>query len=102
MSSKGYSGCLGFLLSLLLSWIGVIIAICMPNKKRQEEQHREMLAAISSKKPAETIVFNNTGKNNIPDNTNFRIEAIRNLKAKGTSFDEYDIELEIERIKKGH
>jgi uncharacterized membrane protein YhaH (DUF805 family) len=30
---------------------------------------------------------------------NFRLEAIRNLKSSGKSFDEYDIELEIEEVK---
>jgi hypothetical protein len=30
---------------------------------------------------------------------NFRLEAIRNLKSSGKSFDEYDIELEIESVK---
>ena len=101
MSSKGYSGCLWFLLSFFLSWIGVIIAICMPNKKRQEEQHQEMIAAINSQNHSETIVINKSEKNNMPEN-NFRIKAISNLKATGTPFDEYDVELEIEKVKKEH
>ena len=100
MSSKGYSGCLWFLLSFFLSWIGVIIAICMPDKKKQGELHREMLTAISSRKHSETIIINNSEKNNMSDNRNFRIEAISNLKAAGTPFDEYDVELETEKIKK--
>ena len=74
MSSKGYSGCLWFFLSLFLSWIGVIIAICMPNIKRQEEQHREILAAVSSK----TLIVNNLGKIDTTDNS----EKLPNISGK--------------------
>ena len=33
---------------------------------------------------------------------NFRVDAIRNLKATGKPFDEYDVELEIEKLQKAH
>jgi hypothetical protein len=50
MSHKGYSGCLWFLLSLFLPWTGVIIAICMPNARRQEERFDEYDLELETEK----------------------------------------------------
>jgi len=65
------------------------LSLIYPHKKRQEEKHREMLEAISSRNHTETIVINNARRNNMPDNSNFRTEAIRSLKAVNTPFNEY-------------
>jgi len=100
MSFKGYSGCLWLFLSFFLSWIGVIIALCMPNIRRKEERHKETIAAICSQNRSETIIVNNSEKNDMQDNAHFRAEAIKNLKTIGQSFDEYDVELEVENVKK--
>jgi len=107
MMNKGYNGCLWFIISLFLSWIGVIIAACMTNIKRIEEQHTEMIAAIASNKGTQTVVVNDAVKEqptpktplSVQPTPNYRIQAIKNLKAKGQPFDEYDIELEIEELK---
>jgi hypothetical protein len=105
MSYKGYSGCLWFFIFCCLSWIGVIIALCMPNIRREEERHRETIAAITSQNHSQTVILNNQEKEQTqqtpssPSAKDFRLQAIRNLKATGKPFDEYDLELEIERIK---
>jgi flagellar basal body-associated protein FliL len=105
MSYKGYSGCLWFVVSLFLSWIGVIIALCMPNVKRQKEQHQEMIAAITSQNRSQTVILNNQEKQQTQQASSsssandFRLQAIRNLKATGNPFDDYDLEIEMERIK---
>jgi len=109
MVNKGYNGCLWFIISLFLSWIGVIVAACMTNIKRLEEQHTELIAAIASNKGSQTVVVNDIPKEQpMPQAQllqpaqpapNYRIRAIKNLKAKGQPFDEYDIEMEIDRIK---
>jgi hypothetical protein len=107
MVNKGYNGCLWFIISLFLSWIGVIIAACMTNIKRMEEQHTKMIAAIASNKGTQTVVVNDAVKEqttsqvplSVQPEPNYRIQAIKNLKAKGQPFDEYDIEMEIDRIK---
>jgi flagellar basal body-associated protein FliL len=105
MSYKGYSGCLWLFFSLFLSWIGVIIAICMPNVRRQEERHKETIAAIASQNRSQTVIVNNQEneqKQHVPSPLaiDFRLQAIRNLKEIGKPFDDYDLELEIEKIKK--
>jgi hypothetical protein len=41
MSDKGYSKREWFFLSFFLSWLGVIIALCMTDVKRQEQRHYE-------------------------------------------------------------
>jgi hypothetical protein len=107
MSNKGYSGCLWFFLSFFLSWIGVIIALCMPNVRRQEQRHYETIAAISSRNQSPQNITINDSKGHSPAPApppasapvqNYRLKAIRNLKELGQPFDEYDIELEVERI----
>ncbi|MDR1120441.1 MAG: hypothetical protein LBM08_05945 [Dysgonamonadaceae bacterium] len=105
MSNKGYSGCLWFFLSFFLSWIGVIIALCMPNVRRQEQRHYETIAAISSRNQSPQNITINAprGQSPVPVPApapvqNYRLKAIRNLKEFGQPFDEYDIELEVERI----
>jgi hypothetical protein len=105
MSYKGYSGCLWLFFSLFLSWIGVIIAICMPNVRRREERHIETIAAMTSQNRSQTVIVNNQENEqtqHLPPRPapNFRLQAIQNLKAIGTPFDEYDLELEIEEVKK--
>ena len=47
-SNKGYSGCLWFLIAAVLGWIAVIIVICMPNLKKQEQRHQETIAALTA------------------------------------------------------
>ncbi|MDR3048104.1 MAG: hypothetical protein LBU51_10960 [Bacteroidales bacterium] len=105
MSYKGYSGCLWLFFSFFLSWIGVIIAICMPNVRRQEERHRETIAAMVSQNRSQTVIVNNQENEqtqHFPSSPaiDFRLQAIRNLKTIGKPFDDYDLELEIEKIKK--
>ncbi|MDR1120444.1 MAG: hypothetical protein LBM08_05960 [Dysgonamonadaceae bacterium] len=113
MSNKGYSGCLWFILSFFLSWIGVIIALCMPNVRRQEQRHYETIAAISSRNqsPQNITINDSRGQSPAPAPApppasapvqNYRLKAIRNLKELGQPFDEYDIELETEKIKKAY
>jgi predicted outer membrane protein len=100
MSNKGQSGGLGALLGFFLSWIGVIVACCMRDLKDEERKHRETLSvmtlqrdSVSSSPPLPPL------PSSVPD---FRSEAIRNLKAAGKEFDEYDIELEINRLRSKH
>jgi hypothetical protein len=59
MHSKGYSGCLWFIIAFFLSWVAIIVALCMPNIKRQEEQHMETIAAITSQNRSQTVIVNN-------------------------------------------
>jgi hypothetical protein len=103
MSNKGYSGCLWFFLSFFLSWIGVIIALCMPNVRRQEQRHYETIAAITSRNQSPQNITINDPRGHSPAPApapvqNYRLKAIRNLKELGKPFDEYDIELEVEKI----
>ena len=103
-SNKGYSGCLWFLIAAVLGWIAVIIVICMPNLKKQEQRHQETIAALTSQK-SNIIVNNSSGKNNLSQSVpseNFRLDAIKALKAAGKPFDEYDVEIEMEKLKKEH
>jgi hypothetical protein len=59
----------------------IVVILLIVNAGKKREQHREeALGTMYSQR-------------------NFRIEAIRNLKERGKPFDEYDVELEIERIK---
>jgi hypothetical protein len=105
--NKGQLGCLGFALALFLSWIGVLIALCLTNVKRQEEQHREMLTVIASQNRSQPIVINSPQASppasvSQSPATDFRMQAIRNLKAIGKPFDDFDLELETEKVKKAY
>jgi hypothetical protein len=112
MSNKGYSGCLWFILSFFLSWIGVIIALCMPNVRRQEQRHYETIAAISSRNQSPQNITINDSRGHSPAPAaappasasvqNYRLEAIRNLKELGQPFDDYDLEIETEKVKKAY
>ena len=99
MSSKGYSGCLWFFLSFFLSWFGVIIALCMPNIRRQEQRHKETIAALSAQK-SKSINNSERSTSQFESVKGFRLDAIKNLKAMGNPFDEFDVELEMEKLKK--
>jgi hypothetical protein len=111
-NSKGQPTCLGFLLAAFLSWIGVIIALCLTDEKKLERQHQETIAAITSPNRAASqtvIVKGNEIAETEPigevapvlhhEPVNYRLMAIKNLKAIGAPFDEYDIEIEADKIK---
>jgi hypothetical protein len=100
MSNKGQNGGIGALLGFFLGWIGVIVGCCMRNLKDEERRHRETLSVMSSQRdsvssPPSLPLLSSS----VPD---FRLEAIRNLKAAGKSFDDYDIEIEIKHLRSKH
>jgi hypothetical protein len=104
---KGQLGCLGFALAFFLSWIGVLIALCLTNVKQREEQHREMLVAITSQNRSQPIVINSPQTSQMSSaspspGVDFRMQAIRNLKAIGKPFDEFDLDLETDTIRKAY
>jgi hypothetical protein len=114
MSTKGQSRGIGFIMGLGLSWIGVIIVACKPNLKVSELSSVPppvpfstpsppplAISAPSSSPPplpAESVLPHVEER----EQPNFRLEAIRKLKAAGVVFDEYDIELEIGNLRSKH
>jgi hypothetical protein len=82
----------------------------MPNVRRQEERHEETLAALTSQNHSPSVVINSqqtsqTSQTSPPPpspSADYRLQAIRNLKTIGKPFDEFDLELETEKIKKDH
>jgi hypothetical protein len=82
-ATSGGIGGFGGILVLVIIITVVIVAIVNAGKKRKQ-RHEEDLREMYSQNDSQG---------------NFRIEAIRNLKETGKPFDEYDVELEMERIK---
>jgi hypothetical protein len=103
MSRKGYSKRKWFFLSFFsfLSWILVVIALCMSDK-RKTQRHDETMADIASRdRLPENIAVNDSEDDPVspapePD---FRLKAIRKLKALGQPIDEFVIELEVEKLR---
>jgi hypothetical protein len=67
----------------------VIVEAVVNAGKRSEQRREEALRAM----------YSQNNSNTHASEPNFRIEAIRNLKEIGKPFDEYDVELETEKIK---
>jgi hypothetical protein len=75
----------------------VIVGAVEKAEKRSEQRREEALRAMNNSQGANVNVHNNSNVH--AADPNLRIEAIRNLKEIGKPFDEYDVELEIEKIK---
>jgi flagellar biosynthesis/type III secretory pathway M-ring protein FliF/YscJ len=87
---------IAIILILVIIIIVVVVSVVNAVKKREQRQ-KEALKAMNDSKGANVNVQNNS--NVRASDPNLRIEAIRNLKEIGKPFDEYDVELEIEKIK---
>jgi flagellar basal body-associated protein FliL len=74
---------------LILAVVIIVIVVAVVNAGKRREQRRE---------EALRAMYSQNNSNVHASKPNFRIEAIRNLKELGQPFDEYDIELEVERI----
>ncbi|MDR1120442.1 MAG: hypothetical protein LBM08_05950 [Dysgonamonadaceae bacterium] len=86
------------LLVILVPVIIIVVVVAVVNAgKRREQRREEALRAMNDSQGANVNVQNNSNAH--ASDPNLRIEAIRNLKEIGKPFDEYDVELEIEKIK---
>jgi competence protein ComGC len=75
----------------------IIIMVAENDRKKREQRRKEALRAMNDSQGANVNVQNNSNAH--ASDPNLRIEAIRNLKEIGKPFDEYDVELEMEKIK---
>jgi hypothetical protein len=83
---------------LILAVVIIVVVVAVVNAgKRREQRREEALRAMNNSQGANVNVQNNSNAH--ASDPNLRIEAIRNLKEIGKPFDEYDVELEMEKIK---